>query len=200
MWAFISNSHNRNVKCYFWHVQTLLCPSSYILLSLLYLLSLRWRMSTITLLSPRTPSTTQLSWRTRQRMCQSSVSKRRTLISPPLPAAWVIASLLATRRISSLSTQEQVRVAVQHTFSSISAVCCWKKGWFATEKRKIAQKFGFWNLFLQNKTRVKVTLQPWPRALRLFWGKVLFKLILRTKIMSPIINNNERFSERYRHI
>lgn len=74
-------------------------------------LSLRWRTSTITLPSPRTLSTTQLSWRIRQRMCQSSVSKRRTLISPPLQAALVTASPLETHRISSLSIPERVRLA-----------------------------------------------------------------------------------------
>lgn len=106
------NSHNKNFRCYFWIVQKpfYLLYSSFFSLSSLSL-SLRWRMSTIMLPSLRTLSTTQLSWRTHQRMCQSSVSKRRTLISPPLQAALVTASLLATHRISSLSTPEPVRLA-----------------------------------------------------------------------------------------
>lgn len=44
--------------------------------------------------------------------------------------------------------------------------------------------------------------QPWPKVLRRFQGKVgnLFKLFLRTKIMSQIIKCDECFSEHYRHI
>lgn len=112
MWAFISNSHHNIFRCYFWIVQKpfdLLYSSFFSSLSL----SPRWRMSTITLPSPRTLSTTQLSWRTCQRMCQSSVSKRRTLISPPLQVALVTASPLATHRISLLSTPERVRLAAR---------------------------------------------------------------------------------------
>lgn len=69
----------------------------------------------IMLPSPRILSTTRPSWRTPRRMCQSSASRHRTLTSPPRPVVWVIASRLATRRISSLSTPKQVTLTNSDT-------------------------------------------------------------------------------------
>lgn len=138
----------------------------------------------IMLRSPRIQSTTRSSWKTPQRMCQSFVFRRRTLTLLPLPVVWVIASLPATRRISFLSIQKQVRQTCDVNDQNIAVTAAVPCGVLADRKQcnttnyridlwvscllssSSASSARFWHPYNKFKRLLSLQLDPKPRRLK----------------------------------